>query len=416
VRRGDCKSTVCKGWGKSREINGIGARKIYEIVLSISGKTRTCDSDHCRRYTGSRRQEPPGSDDMCWHLISSFVYVSGTAEPFTGFNVYNLQVEPPSELSSTATPSDCNALALLNNDLFVGTDQALLVFDVSQPSKPSQIGSVNTSVYSLALSGNFLFAGTEDERLLVFNVSSPGAPTSVASVNLPDTAIQIAVSGSLLLIADRTGGLLVFNVAVPSSPALVSQLAIAPAVFGVQADGNLALLAALETGLVIVDLSVPSNPQITSQTALDSYDPFDSLLIENRAATIATQNKIAYIGVDNFDPGDEPNNANGTVYGFDYSQPKEPRLVSLADWAGTIAGGITSLYSTGTSLFVAGSQNTGLTQVNISQPRNMINDFYPPAALRPPFTAPPPVPSFRKNRGRPANIKRRLFGHIESQR
>jgi hypothetical protein len=212
-------------------------------------------------------------------------------------------------------------------------------------------------------------------------------------VNLPDKAIQISNRGSLLLIADRTGGLLVFDVSIPAHPTLVSQLTVSPAVLGVQADGNLALLAALETGLVIVDLSIPSSPQIISQTGLDSFDPFNpgAPLFQNRAAAITVLGKIAFVGANNFDPSDIPSNGNGMVYGFDYRQPKQPRLVSLAAHANTVSGGISSVYTTGTSLYVSGS-HVGLFQLDASQPRNTINLFYPPQALRLPPAPPPPVP------------------------
>jgi hypothetical protein len=182
-------------------------------------------------------------------------------------------------------------------------------------------------------------------------------------------------------------------VSLPAHPTLVSQLTVSPAVLGVQADGNLALLAALEAGLVIVDLSIPSSPQIISQTGLDSYYPFNpgAPLFQNRAAVVAVQGKIVFVGANNFDPSDTPSNGNGMVYGFDYRQPKQPRLVSLAAHANTISGGVSSVYTTGTSLYVSGS-HIGLIQLDASQPRNTITLFYPPQALRLPPLPPPPVP------------------------
>jgi hypothetical protein len=308
--------------------------------------------------------------------------------------VFDLQQTTPPQIAAVSTGSAaCNAVALAGNNLFVGTEQGLLVVDVSQPSRPNQIGSVSTPVNALSMIGNFLFAGTTDGRLVVYNITSPGSPTPVASLNLPDKAIQISNSGNLLLIADRTGGLLVFDVSIPSTPALISQLAVSPAVLGVQVDGNLALLAALEKGLVIADLSVPSSPQIISQTGLDSYYPFDpgTPLFQNRAAVITVLGKIAFVGANNFDPEDTPNNGAGMVYGFDYRQPKRPRLVSLAAHANTISGGISSVYTTGASLFVSGN-HVGLIQLDVSQPRNTINLFYPPQALRLSPAPPPPVP------------------------
>ena len=170
-------------------------------------------------------------------------------------------------------------------------------------------------------------------------------------------------------------------------------MTISPAVFGVRADGNLALLAVLEKGLVVVDLTVLASPQILSQTPLDSLEPFEPGLSEfqNRAAVITIRDKIAFVGAFNFDPGSPPQDGNGMVYGFDYRQPRQPRLVSLAAHANTISGGITSVYAAGTSLFVSG-YHVGLLQLDATQSRNSINLFYPPPALRLPPLPPPPLP------------------------
>jgi hypothetical protein len=362
----------------------IGGLAVYDV--SVSG------AQQFRAQLGS--QNPGSSVALAQVANATNLFVLENAAVGGSLNIYDLQQLPLAQIATVSTGSAAsNSVALLANDLYVATEQALLVMDVSQPSQPSQIGSINTPTNALSASGNFLFAGTADGRLVVYNITSPSSPTSVASVNLPDKAIQIANSGSRLLIADRTGGLLVFDVSTPSNPTLVSQLTISPAVVGIQADGNLALLAVLEKGLVIVDVSIPSNPQIVSQTGLDSYYPFSPglSLLQNRASAIAALGKIAFVGAFNFDPSDPPNNGNGMVYGFDYRQPQHPRLVSLAAYANVVSGGITSLYTTGTSLFVAG-ESVGLIQADISQPRNTINLFYPPQSLRPSPLPPSPLP------------------------
>jgi hypothetical protein len=286
-----------------------------------------------------------------------------------------------------------NALAFVNNDLFVGTAQSLLVYDLSQPSAPNQIGSVNTPISALAASGSFLYAGSGSNQLLAYNIASPASPVLVATVSLPDIASQITVDGSLLLVADTTGGLMVFDISTPANPTLLSQVAITPAALGVQSSGNLALVAALESGLVIVDLTSPASPQIASQTGLDSIDPFSTgiSLYQNRAAVIAIQGQIAFVGANNFDTSDLPENGNGMIYGFDFSQPQHPRLVSLGAYADETAGFISSLCVVGNNLYVGGP---GVTYVeyDATQPRNSINLFYPPSALRLPPPPPPPVP------------------------
>ena len=154
---------------------------------------------------------------------------------------------------------------------------------------------------------------------------------------------------------------------------------------GVQADGNLALLAAYDSGLVIVDFSNPTGPMVLSQTPLDSYDPFTPglALPMNQAVAVAGTSKIVFVG---------SNGGNGIVYGFDYTEPQHPRLVSLSAQAFAINGTISSLLATGTNLFASGF-TVGVTELDITQPRNTINLFYPPSALRPKPAPPGPVPA-----------------------
>lgn len=329
------------------------------------------------------------------------LFAAGQLAGGGGVSVYDLQQQPPLQIGFISTgqaPSD--DLVLAGNNLFVGTEESLLVFDVSQPSQPQQIGSVNVPINSLAASGSFLFAGTADGRLIVYNVSAPSSPVPLASVNLPDRAIQLAVNGTVLLVADRTGGLLVLDISIPSNPVLISQLTVPPAVFGVQSDGNLVLLAALETGLVIVDLSNPLQPQILSETALDSDDPFDAGFsdFQNRAAMVARQNQIVFVGVNNFGPDPEDSNGNGGVYGFDYRQPQHPRLISSSVLATGLNGEVTSLFVLDSSLFVSGDL-TGLVRLDIANPRNTINLYYAPNSLR--MQYPPPLPLPMVTTGQP---------------
>ena len=357
-------------------------------------------------------------------LPGRFVALGQTANPTTlfvagatgsffsvgGVFIYDLQQQPPVQLGFISTsPAPSNDVALVGNTLFVGSEQSLGIFDVSQPSQPNQIGSLSVAVNSLAASGHFLFVGTTDGRLLAYDIAAPSSPALLAATSLPDRPIQMVVNGTLLLVADRTGGLLTFDVSMPSQPVLASQLAVPPAVFGVQADGSLALLAALETGLVVVDLSNPSLPQIVSETAFDSDDPFDPGFspLKNRAAGVVVRNRIAFVGVSNFDPSSY--DGNGAVYGIDYGRPQHPRLVSYALYASAIAGDITSLFTTGTNLFVSGDV-VGLIQVDITNPANTINLYYPPDSLRLPFPPPPPVSSLSTGPAGRASAFRRKVG------
>jgi ligand-binding sensor domain-containing protein len=175
----------------------LGGLAVYEV--SPSGG---------QQFRSQLGNQNPGGFAVFDQVANATTLFAVGSDAFNGgILILDLQQQPPAPIATVSTGSaGSNAVALDASNLFVGTQQGLLVFDVSQPSQPSQISSLSTPINALRAVGNFLFAGTADGRLVVYNVTSPGSPTLVASVNLPDKAIQISNSGSLLLIADRTGG------------------------------------------------------------------------------------------------------------------------------------------------------------------------------------------------------------------
>ena len=82
-------------------------------------------------------------------------------------------------------------------------------------------------------------------------------------------------------------------------------------------------LAGDSTGLVIVDASNPSQPKEVSQTTLESYNPFPFQGDEGPrsvALSVGLKNGLVYVGTAN---------SLSLVFGYDYSQPAYPRLVSM---------------------------------------------------------------------------------------
>jgi hypothetical protein len=223
------------------------------------------------------------------------------------------------------------------------------------------------------------------------------------------------VSGSLLLVADVSGGLLVYNITTPSSPQLLSEVKPSMGVFDVAMDGTLALLAAWDAGLVIVDLTNPSQPQVVGQAALGTDQPYStSPVLLNKAFTVAALDKIAYIGVLNFDTNAFANNGEETIYGFDYTTPSLPRLVQLDSLQNEyLNDGILTLRAVGTALIASTTDGTGsgalFVELDASQPRNAINLLFLPSSLaQPPILGQLPAGSIQ-HRERSNAVLRRKF-------
>ena len=90
-------------------------------------------------------------------------------------------------------------------------------------------------------------------------------------------------------------------------------------------------------------------------------------------------NEVAYVGVNNFDP--YQNNGQASIFGFDYTQPANPRLVYLgAQDNEFIDDGILSLRAAGANLF-AGVEDPLSLELDATQPRNVINLSFLPGSL-----------------------------------
>ncbi len=299
-------------------------------------------------------------------IYQSRLFVA-TETGINGFvSILDLTTNPVAELgrfdTGTANPL---AVQATSSTMYVGTDQSLLVVDVSNPASPTQINSLTGAVNALAISANFLYAGTQDGHLITYNVSQPSSPVQVSSQALPMAPVVMRTGNNLLFIADNTSGLLIYSLANPGSPAALSQFPSGTAVGDLALDGNLALLATADQGMVIVDVTNPAQPAQVGQAIVPAYG------FTTASATvdgITLNNKVAYVGT--WADG-------GNIYGYDYSTPAHPRMVSIMPEGAVICDFVLTLQNDGTDLFDGGAlDGAPVVDIDLSHPRNVIN-FYP---------------------------------------
>lgn len=296
-----------------------------------------------------------------------------------GVNTFDISSGIPVFLGSLLYhPNEAFAIQLSGTNAFLGLQDSLKTVNVANPANPVETASTPLPTSALALSGNTLFVGTGDSRLVVLDVTNPNSPTTLASVPIAGPAVTMRPSGTLLLIADGANGLLVFDVSNPASPALLSQFTLNTPVWDSAPSGSVALLAADSAGLVVVDISNPFQVKQLSTTTLEPYYPFPYRFYDapySIALSVTTHNGVAWVGTAN---------ALGLIYGFDYAQPANPRLVAMVNLGEFVDSAISSFTFSGSDMYAAGSLGvlTGVVQLDISSPRDVIKLEYPPQALR----------------------------------
>jgi hypothetical protein len=351
-----------------------------------------------------------------YDLLLQSPYLYGAAA--TGFggtvSVYDTQTKPPARIGQYFDPSQqAYALALSgnSNSLYVGMSNSTAILDISNPASPVLAASIPVRAISFARLNNVLYAGTSDAQLVAMDITNPTQPVVVRTISLPDYPVKIRIYGNVMFVADNSGGLFIYNLTSPTTPALISNLSSFTWVADVAVNGNIAFVAADSEGLGILDISNPSHPILLSKTGLSTIIPFGSWAHLNQALSIAVDNGLVYVGT---------LNDNGLVFGFDCANLTQPRLVSVYAHGDYIFTWVGSLLFNGTELFVGGSLGNTfpVAQVDMSQPRDNITQFFPPLALQNPGTLDyrqPPAAALRYS-GRFIDRFQRSGGNSDQQR
>jgi hypothetical protein len=317
-------------------------------------------------------------------LQSNTLYAATSTFDGPALEVYDVSTTPANRLGEyiLGNPAEGGfSVQETSNYVYFGMSQNIAVLDVTQPSSPTLVGTVVTpAVGSLAVANNTLYAGTSNNSLVVLDLTNPAQPTVVKTIALNDLPLKVRVFGNLLLVADNTAGLLIYDISNPQSPVLLSTAQSFALAADVAVQGTTAYVAADIDGLAILDISNPLQPVLISKTGLARIDPFFNDDPLNEALTVTLNNGLVYVGT-LYD--------NGLVFGLDCSNLASPRIVSMVAYGDAIITWSGSLLFNGTELFVGGALNGGVypvTQVDMSQPFDAINQYFPPLALQNPLT------------------------------
>lgn len=171
--------------------------------------------------------------------------------------------------STISTPS---SLAL-TEDLLVSLTYAypsgLKVYDVSRARFPSTLGRLSDIPYTDEIVVQDSLAYLANSRgLLVIDVSWPSHPAAIGSIDTVDGGDKsIVVKDGIAYLAD-TNGLHIIDVSIPSSPVLLSTLGMAGQGAGIALSGNRLYMTGGQSGLQIIDVTDPAAPALINSLPL----------------------------------------------------------------------------------------------------------------------------------------------------
>ncbi len=170
---------------------------------------------------------------------------------------------------------------------YVGIGPRLAVLDVSDPTRPREVGKtppLSSTVVGVAVSGTYGYVALRSVGLGVVDLSTPTAPriAGLLTTSLGDEE-DVAAFGSYALLADGTAGLRVIDVSNPRRPREVARLDTPGRACGVVLSGTLAYVAD-ENALRIVDVSTPTNPKEVGSVVFSPPRAICEVMVRGRFA------------------------------------------------------------------------------------------------------------------------------------
>lgn len=188
-----------------------------------------------------------------------YLYV---AAGWSGIVVYDVSdASKPRRIGSIDTPGYAFDLDLVDGLAFVADDRGLTVVDCHDPARPSVMASVGLlgSIRSLTVSGGHAYLLARDQGLRIVDVSDPLHPFLVSSFGTPQRARAVAVAGTVAYVADPFRSIFVIDMVDPTAPRIVSELCRGLQFSALAIDGD-RLFAMSAASLRVYDISTPEAP------------------------------------------------------------------------------------------------------------------------------------------------------------
>lgn len=142
-------------------------------------------------------------------------------------------------------------------------DRGLTIADVTDPSRPTSVATVNGSGWEgMAYDDGRLYVTVRDEGVRVLDVSDPTSPEAVgdgAGLSAPWELSK--PRDGWIYAADNTLGVVPIDISDPDAPVVGDPVDLGSAVLHVAVDGDNLYAAAGGAGVVVLDLADPASPE-----------------------------------------------------------------------------------------------------------------------------------------------------------
>jgi hypothetical protein len=210
----------------------------------------------------------------------NFVYAGGTGS----IAIFELSKRGGLVLldHALAFPTQVDGLGVGGNRMVASGGNLVVLFDLTDPRNPVEIGRLNTaasSPNSVVINGNFAFVGTSSGNIGVIDVTGPAPKLINQTGGGPAAITGIAISGSTLYAGGgANSGMMVFDISDPAHPQQAPTIAVGPGgkIQGLAVDqGALFAFTFQGVGQMVAqrfDISSPLAPKMVATSTASTID------------------------------------------------------------------------------------------------------------------------------------------------
>lgn len=250
----------------------------------------------------------------------------------------------PTVISTLDTPGYALGMVKQGSCAYISDDDAIRIIDVSNPITPTEVGVYQPSGFyprsTLAVSGSLLYA--HGDELHIVNISTSSAPTTTGILQLPSAGDGIYLSGSTVYLGTFWDGLAIVDVLEPSSPSLLNTVGEMTYASGIADIDNGAFVTSKQDLWYV-------RPQVSSVTATPVWSTslyLDAVIVDNGLAYVTKYDDLYGIGYLEVLDADNPyapvslGTAPLTIQGAS-SLAKSGSYVYVGSWSGVSAVNVT---------------------------------------------------------------------------
>lgn len=226
--------------------------------------------------------------------IQDITLVDGIAYVTLGFGgIEVLDVHTPLFTQSLSrytpdAPFFAGRLAVVNQTLYVTTDQGLKIFNIGDATQLQEMGDANFdtnySYIDIQVQNQIAYIANQEMGLMLVDVSDPANPLIRATYDTPGYAIGIDVVDGLAYVADSYEGLHIIDVTNVDAPLRVGTLVTEQFASDVHVEDGVAYVAGGFTGVQTINVENPA-----SLSVLGTYET------RGQASRLVVADDIAYV-------------------------------------------------------------------------------------------------------------------------